>query len=98
MNDNADQPSSKIAAFRPRSGSQMDDDEAQDAAEREAIMDTLGNVLALQAAYDGQMAMAIGLIGELQSRVSDLEHEVAALKKAMPKKPAILNAQGARAN
>lgn len=68
------------------------------AAERDAVMATLANMLAAQQQFEDQMKLAIGIIGELQAHVRDLEHEVARLKKAEAKKPVILNAQGARAN
>lgn len=87
-----------IVPFQPRHGSEMDAVETQQAAERAAIMDTLGNVMTLQESFDHQMKLATAIIAELQAHVRDLEHEVANLKKSLPKKPAILNAQGARAN
>lgn len=68
------------------------------ADEREVIMATLANVVDFQEKLERGMKMAGVVIAELQAHVRDLESEVAALKKALPKKPAIFNAQGARAN
>lgn len=68
------------------------------ADEREAIMQTLANVMDFQERLENGMKLATKVIAELQSHVRDLEHDVAQLKKAAPKKPAIFNAQGARAN
>lgn len=87
-----------IVAFQPRHGSEMDDAEIAAQAERDAIMATLSNVMDLQHSFEDQMKLAIGIIGELQAHVRDLEHKVARLEKARAKTPAILNAQGARAN
>jgi hypothetical protein len=66
--------------------------------DREVIMQTLANVIDFQEKLEKGMQLASRVIAELQSHVRDLEREVAQLKKALPKKPAILNAQGARAN
>jgi hypothetical protein len=75
-----------------------DDTDALSSSERETIMQTLSNVMDFQEKLECGMKMASAVIAELQSHVRDLEHEMAALKKALPKKPAILNALGARAN
>lgn len=87
-----------VIPFRPRPGSEMDDAETAAAAERDAIMMTLSNVMDLQRSFEDQMKLAIGIIGELQAHVRDLEHDVARLKADKAKKPVILNAHGARAN
>lgn len=87
-----------VIPFQSRNGSDMDDAEIAAMAERDAIMQTLSNVMDMQTSFENQMKLAIGIIGELQAHVRDLEHDVAKLKKASPKKPAILNAHGARAN
>lgn len=87
-----------VIPFQSRPGSDMDDAEIAAMAERDAIMGTLSNVMDMQKSFEDQMKLAIGIIGELQAHVRDLEHDVARLKKELPKKPAILNAQGARAN
>lgn len=88
----------KVVPFKARAGSELDDAEIAAIAERDAIMATLSNVMDLQKSFEEQMKLAIGIIGELQAYVRDLEHDVARLKKTEAKKPAILNAQGARAN
>lgn len=66
--------------------------------EREVIMQTLANVMEFQESLEKGMQLATRVIGELQSPVRDLERKVDRLEKAQPKKPAIFNAQGARAN
>lgn len=66
--------------------------------DREVIMATLANMLDFQEKTEAGMVIATRVIAELQSHVRDFEREVAALKKAQPKKPVILNSQGARAN
>lgn len=66
--------------------------------ERAQIMGTLSAVMDAQASFEQQMKLAIQIIAELQSHVRDLQHHVARLQTAQGKKPAILNAQGARAN
>jgi hypothetical protein len=66
--------------------------------ERAAIMGTIENLMGMNEARDQQLSTLIAVIGELQSHVRDLEHDVARLKKERAKTPAILNAQGARAN
>ena len=68
------------------------------ANEREFIMATLANVMDFQEKLERGMKMDSAVIAELQGHVRDLEHDMAELKKRLPKKPAILNAQGARAN
>jgi hypothetical protein len=93
-----DKPTGGVIPFQPRSGSEMDDVEAIARAERDAVMATLSNMLASQQQFEGQMKLAIDIIGELQSHVRDLEHDVARLMKERGKTPVILNAQGARAN
>lgn len=93
-----DKPTDNVVPFQARSGSEMDDLEVEAQAEPDAVMATLANVMDLQQSFEGQMKLAIGIIGELQAHVRDLEHDVARLKTAQAKKPAILNAQGARAN
>lgn len=64
--------------------------------ERVVIMATLENVMKAQQGHDQQISTLISLIGEMQAHIRDLEHAVAQLKK--PKKPAILNSVGGRAN
>lgn len=66
--------------------------------ERAQIMGTLAALMDTQGQFEQQMKLAIQIIAELQSHVRDLEHDVARPKTAQGKKPAILNAQGARAN
>lgn len=75
-----------------------DDAPAISADERDVIMSTLANVMDFQERLEKGMQLATRVISELQSHVRDLEHKVAALERAQPKKPAIFNAQGARAN
>lgn len=87
-----------IVAFQPRHGSDMNDAEIAAQAERDAIMATLSNVMDLQRSFEDQMKLVIGIIGGLQAQVRDHEHEITRLKTAQGKKPAILNAHGARAN
>lgn len=87
-----------VIPFQPRPGSDMDYAEIAAMAERDAIMATLSNVLDMQKSFENQMKLAIGIIGELQAHVRDLEHDVARMKKERTKTPVILNAQGARAN
>jgi hypothetical protein len=53
-------------------------------------------MMAVQQGHDQQISTLISLIGEMQAHIRDLEHDVAELKK--PKKPAILNSVGGRAN
>lgn len=67
-----------------------------DPAQHDVIMATLENVLRVQQSHDQQVSTLISLIGEMQAHIRDLEHSVAQLKK--PKKPAILNSVGGRAN
>lgn len=64
--------------------------------ENAVIMATLENMMAVQQGHDQQISTLISLIGEMQAHIRDLEHDVAELKK--PKKPAILNSVGGRAN
>lgn len=66
--------------------------------DRAVIMQTLANMMDFQEKLERGMTLATRVIGELQSHVRDLERKMAALEKSQPKKPAILNAQGARAN
>lgn len=66
--------------------------------ERAVLMQTIENLLTMQGHQEKQISTLIAVMGEMQSRISDLEHGVTQLKKAVPKKPAILNAHGARAN
>jgi hypothetical protein len=65
--------------------------------EREVILQTLANVMDFQEKLEKGMKFATSVIAELQSHVRDLEHDVARLKKELPKRPAILNSQGGRA-
>lgn len=65
-------------------------------ADRTVIMQTLENVMDVQERLEKGMNLAVQVIAQLQSRVRDLEHDVAELKK--PKRPVILNSQGSRAN
>lgn len=87
-----------ILPFQPRPGADVDNAEIAAAAERDAVMATLANVIDLQRSFEDQIKLAINIIAELQAHVRDLEHDVARLKKAEAKKPVILNAHGARAN
>lgn len=66
--------------------------------ERAAIMGTIDNLMNMNEVREQQMTTLIAVIGELQSHVRDLQHDVTRLKAKEAKKPAILNAQGARAN
>lgn len=68
------------------------------ASEQAVIIGTLENVLTMQGHQEKQISTLIALIGEMQSRISDLEHKVGRIKKADDKKPVILNSHGSRAN
>lgn len=66
--------------------------------EHDALLQTLANVMDFQESLEKGMKLATQVIAEMQAHIRDLEHDVAHLKKLLPKKPAILNSQGARAN
>lgn len=90
-----EEPIGNILPFLPKAESEVEPISADD---REIIMQTLSNVMDFQEKLEAGMKFASKIIAELQSHVRDLEHDVAQLKKNQPKKPVILNSQGARAN
>lgn len=83
-----------IIPFAPKS----EPEQEMPVGEREVIMQTLSNVMDFQERLENGFKLATKVIAELQAHVRDLEHDVAKLKKNQPKKPVILNSQGARAN
>lgn len=86
----------KVVDFKSKKAAPVPANDGLD--ERAILMQTIENLLTMQGHQEQQISTLIVLIGEMQSRISDLEHNVTQLKKAAPKKPAILNAHGARAN
>jgi hypothetical protein len=71
---------------------------AEPSNESEMILQTLANVMDFQEKLEKGMKLASAVITEMQEHVRVLERDVTELQKRLPKKPAIYNAQGSRAN
>lgn len=73
-------------------------DDALSENERETIHQTLENMMTFSEHLERGIKLATNVIAGLELRLAAAEREIAELKRRAPKKPAIYNATGERAN
>lgn len=73
-------------------------DDGMSENERDTIHQTLENMLTFQEHLERGIKLATQVIAGLEVRLAGAEREIAELKKRVPRKPAIYNSTGERAN